>query len=124
MREDYINEEVKKGNQDVRARLARIDMLPPPSKDQVFNLIEAKDKGRDRSRSKSKSKSPGPEARGGAPPRQALPSFSDRKNSKSRLDLFTTADGTDAQSNYSGKVQRLLNNPSQAALRNDDFFEK
>jgi len=123
MREDYINEEVKKGNQDVRTRLGRIDMLPPPSKEEVFNLIEAKDKGRDRSRSKSKSKSPGPEARGGAPPRQALPSFSDRKNSKSRLDLF--AADADAQSNYSGKVQRLLNNPSsQAALRNDDFFEK
>ena len=118
MRDDYINEEVKKGNPDVRARIARIEMLPPPSKEDVFNLIDHRDRGRDRSRSKSKSKSP--EGRAGAPQQ---PGFSDRKNSKSRLDLF--AADADAQSNYSGKVQRLLNNPSsQAALRNDDFFEK
>jgi hypothetical protein len=94
-------------------------MLPPPSKEDVFNLIETRDKrGRDRSRSKSKSKSP--EGRASVPNH---PSFSDRKNSKSRLGLVPAADA-DAQSNYSGKVQRLLNNPSQAALRNDDFFEK
>lgn len=120
MRDDYINEEVKKGNPDVRARIARIEMLPPPSKEDVFNLIDTRDRNydrkRDRSRSKSKSKSP--EGRAGAPQQ---PGFSDRKNSRSRLDLFAAADA-DAQSNYSGKVQRLLNNPSQAALRNDDSY--
>jgi len=33
MREDFIKEEVKKGNPDARAKAGRIDMLPPPSKD-------------------------------------------------------------------------------------------
>ena len=66
MREDFIREEVKKGNPDARARAARIDMLPPPSKEAAANLIDRRGQGRDRSRSKSKSKSPGPDARGGA----------------------------------------------------------
>jgi len=92
MREDFIKEEVKKGNQDVRTRVSRIDMLPPPSKEDVFNMMEIKDRRRDRSQSKSKS--PGPDARTGGYP--------DRNNSKSRLDLFAT--DLDAQSNYSGNV--------------------
>ena len=74
-------------------------MLPPISQEDALMKI---DKQRDRSRSKSKS--PSPELRG----LQASPSianYSDRKQSKSRLDLFQAE--AETQSNYS----RLLNNP-------------
>ena len=52
MREEYIKEEVMKGNDDVRQKASRIDMLPPPTTDDYLSQIE---KMRDRSRSKSKS---------------------------------------------------------------------
>lgn len=32
MREDYIKEEVKKGNTDVRSKVNQIGMIEPPSK--------------------------------------------------------------------------------------------
>lgn len=91
MRQEYIKEEVKKGNSGAKMKAPKIDMLPPPTKEEVLSMIGKKD----RDRSRSKSKSPGPEARYG----------SDRKPTKSRLDLYQQAD--DTQSNYS----RLLNNP-------------
>lgn len=53
MREDYIQEEIKKGNTDVRAKLGRIEMLQPPSEGDALSMI-----GKKRERSKSKSKSP------------------------------------------------------------------
>jgi hypothetical protein len=93
MRQEYIKDEVKKGNSGAKKKAPRIDMLPPPTKEEVLSMIGKKD----RDRSRSKSKSPGPEARYNA---------SDRKPTKSRLDLYQQADET-TPSNYS----RLLNNP-------------
>lgn len=105
MREDFIREEVKKGNPDARARAARIDMLPPPTKEAAASVYDRRGQQRDRSRSKSKSKSPSPEARGGAQVPGGPPAY-ETKDSKSRLDLFAT--DVDGQSNYSGNVNRLL----------------
>lgn len=85
MREDYIQEEIKKGNTDVRAKLGRIDMLQPPSEGEALSMM---DKRRDRSKSKSKS----PDARqpvhaSGA--KGNLPTYPERQQrskSKSKLD--------------------------------------
>ena len=55
MREEYITEEKKKGNTDVTTKLNKIDMIPPPKKDQLQSILE---KQRDRSKNKSKSPSP------------------------------------------------------------------
>lgn len=46
MREDYIQEEIKKGNTEVRAKVGRIDMLQPLSEGEALTMIE---KRRDRS---------------------------------------------------------------------------
>jgi len=89
MRQEFIKEEVKKGNNEVKSKAPKIDMLPPLSKEEALNMISKKE--RDRSRSKSKS----PDARNYG---------SDRKGGRSKLDLLQE---TDSQSNYS----RLLNNP-------------
>jgi hypothetical protein len=78
-------------------------MLPPPTKEEVLSMIGKKD----RERSRSKSKSPGPEARYG----------SDRKPTKSKLDLYQQAD--DSISNYS----RLLNNP-KGGYEQHNMFER
>lgn len=84
MRQEYIKEEVKKGNPNAKAKAPKIDMLPPLSKEEALSMIGKKD--RDRSRSKS------PEGR----------NISDRKPlPRSRLE------DNDSLSNYS----RLLNNP-------------
>ena len=73
MRQEFIKEEVKKGNNDVKSKAPKIDMLPPLSKEEALNMISKKE--RDRSRSKSKS----PDARNyGA----------DRKGGRSKLDLL------------------------------------
>lgn len=82
MRQEYIKEEVKKGNSDAKSKAPKIDMLPPPTKEEVLSMIGKKE----RERSRSKSKSPGPEAR----------YVSDRKPPKSRLDLY--GQGDDSQS--------------------------
>lgn len=87
MREEFIKEEVKKGNPDARARAGRIEMLPPPNKNQAVGLIERRG-GRDRSRSKSKSKSPGPGTRGAQ--NASGQKGPERNDSKSRLGLFAT----------------------------------
>ena len=56
MREDYIQEEIKKGNTDVRTKVGRIDMLQPPSEGDALSMLDMMlEKKRDRSRSKSKS---------------------------------------------------------------------
>ena len=52
MRDEYISEEVKKGNNEAVKKVKNVDMLPPPSKNQVQSLIEKK---RDRSSSITKS---------------------------------------------------------------------
>ena len=52
MRDEYISEEVKKGNSEVAKKTKNVDMLPPPSKNQVVSLIEK------RERSSSMNKSP------------------------------------------------------------------
>ena len=56
MREDYIQEEIKKGNADVRTKVGRIDMLQPPSEGDALTMLDMLlEKKRDRSKSKSKS---------------------------------------------------------------------
>jgi len=56
MREDYIQEEIKKGNADVRTKVGRIDMLQPPSEGDALTMLDILlEKKRDRSTSKSKS---------------------------------------------------------------------
>jgi len=56
MREDYIQEEMKKGNADVRTKVGRIDMLQPPSEGDALSMLDMLlEKKRDRSTSKSKS---------------------------------------------------------------------
>lgn len=35
MRDEYISEEVKKGNNEAVKKVKNVDMLPPPSKNQV-----------------------------------------------------------------------------------------
>lgn len=35
MRDEYITEEVKKGNNEAVKKVKNVDMLPPPSKNQV-----------------------------------------------------------------------------------------
>jgi len=56
MREDYIQEEIKKGNADVRTKVGRIDMLQPPSERDALSMLDMLlEKKRDRSTSKSKS---------------------------------------------------------------------
>ena len=77
MRQEFIKEEVKKGNNDVKSKAPKIDMLPPLSKEEALNMISKKE--RDRSRSKSKS----PDARNYG---------SDRKGGISRLDLHQETD--------------------------------
>jgi hypothetical protein len=77
MRQEFIKEEVKKGNNDVKSKAPKIDMLPPLSKEEALNMISKKE--RDRSRSKSKS----PDARNYG---------SDRKGGRSRLDLHQETD--------------------------------
>jgi len=52
MREGFIQEEIKKGNTDVRAKMARIDMLQPLSEGDALSTLERR---KDRSISKSKS---------------------------------------------------------------------
>jgi hypothetical protein len=79
------------------------------SQQEALSKIE---KQRDRSRSKSKS--PAPEGRGlGASP--SLAGYSDRKPSKSRLDILQAE--VETQSNYS----RLLNNPAGGMDNYNDF---
>jgi len=56
MQEDYIQEEIKKGNADVRTKVGRIDMLQPPSEGDALTMLDMLlEKKRDRSKSKSKS---------------------------------------------------------------------
>jgi len=52
MRDEYISEEVKKGNNEAVKKAKNVDMLPPPSKNQVQSIIEKK---RDRSSSITRS---------------------------------------------------------------------
>jgi hypothetical protein len=88
MRQDYIREEVKKGNPDAKIKAPKIDMLPPLSKEDALSIIGKRE--RDRSRSKS------PETRNYA---------SDRKQAvRSRLDLF-------AENESHSNDSRLLYNP-------------
>ena len=53
MRDEYISEEVKKGNNEAVKKVKNVDMLPPLSKNQVQSLIDKK-----RERSSSITKSP------------------------------------------------------------------
>jgi hypothetical protein len=102
MREGYIQEEIKKGNADVRAKLGRIDMLQPLTEGDALSMIE---KRRDRSKSKSKS----PDARqpvhaSGA--KGAYPERQQRSKSKSKLDSLPQQ--MDNRSNYSGQKSHLI----------------
>ena len=73
MRQEFIKEEVKKGNSDAKKFAPKIDMLPPISEEDAINKID-----RQRDRSRSKSKSPSPDMRGlqGSP---SLANYSDRQ---------------------------------------------
>ena len=55
MREDFIQEEIKKGNTDVRSKIGRIEMIQPPTEGDALSSI---DKRKDRSLSKSRSPEP------------------------------------------------------------------
>ena len=52
MQQEYINDELKKGNADVRVRVRPIDMLPPVDEADAVSYM---DRRKDRSKSKSKS---------------------------------------------------------------------
>ena len=52
MQQEYINDELKKGNSEVRVKVRPIDMLPPIEE---ADAVSALDRRRDRSKSKSKS---------------------------------------------------------------------
>jgi hypothetical protein len=59
MREDFIQEEIKKGNTDVRAKVGRIDMIQPPSEgDAISTLDRRRDKSISLSRSPENRKTP------------------------------------------------------------------
>lgn len=113
MREDYIQEEIKKGNTEVRAKLGRIDMLQPPSEGDALSAI---DKRRDRSKSKSRS----PDARqpvhaSGA--KGSLPGYADRQpRSKSKSKLDSVQQQVDNRSNHSGQRSHLLPYPSPSRM--------
>ena len=53
MQQEYINDELKKGNADVRVKVRPIDMLPPVDEADAVSYMD-----RRKERSKSKSKSP------------------------------------------------------------------
>ena len=52
MQQEYINDELKKGNADVRVKVRPIDMLPPIDE---ADAVSAMDRRKERSKSKSKS---------------------------------------------------------------------
>ena len=52
MQQEYISDEIKKGNTDVKSKIQKIDMIPPLNEEDAINSIQ---RNRDRSRSKSKS---------------------------------------------------------------------
>ena len=85
MREEYITEEKKKGNTDVY-KLGKIDMIPPPKKDDVISQFEKK-----KERSRSKSKSPNRNV--------AFSSKAEQQYAEFQM----------PERNYSGKVSRMLN---------------
>lgn len=105
MREDYIQEEIKKGNADVRAKVGRIDMLQPPSEGDALTLLDKK-----RDRSKSKSKSPDvrqPAHASGA--KASLPTYQERpQRSKSKSKLESMQQQMDNRSNYSVQRSHLI----------------
>ena len=40
LQKDYINEEIKKGNTDITARIKPIDMLPPVKEDDALSAMD------------------------------------------------------------------------------------
>jgi hypothetical protein len=39
MQQEYISEEIKKGNTDVKNKIQRIDMIPPINEEDVISTI-------------------------------------------------------------------------------------
>lgn len=101
MQQEYINDELKKGNADVRVRVKPIDMLPPVDE---ADAVSAMDRRKDRSKSKSKS------------PKSRLR----RDDSQRKLSRFEVqSDGT--------SQKKLGRDPSQPRLQNysmgvDDYY--
>ena len=93
MQQEYIDDELKKGNTDVRVKVKPIDMLPPVDENYAASAMQQR---RDRSKSKSKS-----------PPRGML-GKSDSQKKLSRLE---------AQSDNSS-LKKLQQDRSQPRLMN------
>ena len=72
MQQEYINDELKKGNVDVRVKVKPIDMLPPIDENEA---VSAMDRRKERSKSKSKS------------PRSRLLRKDDSQRKLSRIDV-------------------------------------